>query len=421
MATVIPSGSDPVVAPDPTDEPIEPTGGITTVSVIGSTGSIGTQALEVAAGCPDRFEVVACGAHRSVDLLVDQARRFRPAVVAIADATLAPELARQVPAGVEVVAGEEGLASIATLADVAVNGVVGFAGLTVTLAALEAGRRLALANKESIIAGAPLVQRARRTPGAELIPVDSEHCALHQCLRAGRRSEVARLLLTASGGPFRGRTGEELAMVGIAEALTHPTWAMGPKITVDSSTLMNKGLEVIEAHELFGVPYDAIDVLVHPQSIVHSIVEFTDGASIAQLSQPDMRLPIGYALAYPDRLPVAFGPVDWAGLSSLEFESPRRDLFPCLDIAYRAGRAGDLAPAWLNAANEVAVAAFLAGRIGWTAIAEVVAAVLDHYQPPPSGPEVSGAPGWEVGDVLEADGAARRTAEAVIGRREVPA
>ena len=286
------------------------------------------------------------------------------------------------PTGTEVVAGEEGLASIATVADVAVNGVVGFAGLTVTLAALAAGRRLALANKESIIAGAPWSngRGAPREPSS--IPVDSEHCALHQCLRAGRRSDVARLLLTASGGPFRGRTRDELATVGVAEALTHPTWSMGPKITVDSSTLMNKGLEVIEAHELFGVPYDAIDVLVHPQSIVHSIVEFTDGASMAQLSQPDMRLPIGYALAYPDRLPVAFGPVDWAGLSTLDFEPPDRDLFPCLDIAYRAGRAGDLAPAWLNAANEVAVAAFLAGRIRWTAIAEVVAAVLDPLPRP---------------------------------------
>ncbi len=261
--------------------------------------------------------------------------------------------------------GTEGLAAIATLAEVAVNGVVGFAGLTVTMAALEAGRRLALANKESIIAGAPVVQRARRTPGAEIIPVDSEHCAVHQCLRAGRRGEVERLLLTASGGPFRGRTPEELASVDVADALVHPTWSMGPKITVDSSTLMNKGLEVIEAHELFGIPYDAIDVVVHPQSVVHSMVEFTDGAVVAQLSMPDMRLPIGYALAYPDRLSTAFGAIDWSKLAVLEFEQPDRTLFRCLDLAYRAGRDGDLAPAWLNAANEVAVAAFLDGRISW--------------------------------------------------------
>ena len=262
--------------------------------------------------------------------------------------------------------GPEGLAQIATVAEVAVNGVVGFAGLTVTMAALEAGRRLALANKESIIAGAPVVQRARRTPGAEIIPVDSEHCAVHQCLRAGHRDDVERLLLTASGGPFRGRTGEELAAVDVAAALAHPTWSMGPKITVDSSTLMNKGLEVIEAHELFGIPYDAIDVVVHPQSVVHSMVEFTDGAVVAQLSMPDMRLPIGYALAYPDRLAGAFGAIDWATLSVLEFEPPDRTLFRCLDLAYRAGRVGGLAPAWLSAANEVAVAGFLDGRISGT-------------------------------------------------------
>jgi 1-deoxy-D-xylulose-5-phosphate reductoisomerase len=389
--------------------------GPVTVSLIGSTGSIGTQAIEVMEGCPERFEVVALGANRSVDLLAVQAERLRPRVVAIGDAALAPALARLLPPGTELVTGTEGLASIATLADVAVNGVVGFAGLAVTLAALQAGRRLALANKESIIAGAPVVQEARRTEGAEIIPVDSEHCALHQCLRSGNRADVARLLLTASGGPFRGRTREELAAVEVADALAHPTWTMGPKITVDSSTLMNKGLEVIEAHELFGLPYDAIDVVVHPQSIVHSMVEYCDGAAVAQLSMPDMRLPIGYALAYPDRLPVAFGTIDWTKMSSLEFEEPDRTLFPCLELAYRAGRAGDLAPAWLNAANEVAVAAFLAGKVPWTAIAEVVEGTLDRYDSP-------GSPAAEhprtVGDVLEADAEARRVAEAVVADRE---
>jgi 1-deoxy-D-xylulose-5-phosphate reductoisomerase len=343
--------------------------------------------------------------------------------VAIGDPTLAPELARQVPSGVEVVAGTDGLASIATVADVAVNGIVGFAGLMVTLAALEAGRRLALANKESIIAGAPVVQRARQTPGAEIIPVDSEHCAVHQCLRAGHRSDVCRLLLTASGGPFRGRTRDELATVGLAEALCHPTWSMGPKITVDSSTLMNKGLEVIEAHELFGIPYDAIEVLVHPQSIVHSMVEFADGAVVAQLSMPDMRLPIGYALAYPERLPVPFGSIDWSQLSTLEFEPPDRTLFPCLDIAYGAGRTADLAPAWLSAANEVAVAAFLAGRIPWSAIAGVVEGTLDRYDAPtPSGPtRGDDRPTRTVEDVLAADAAARRVAETVVTGREAAA
>jgi 1-deoxy-D-xylulose-5-phosphate reductoisomerase len=383
----------------------------TSVSLIGSTGSIGTQAIDVVDACPDRFSVVAIGAQRSVELLADQARRLRPEVVAIGDPTLAGELARALPPGIEVVTGTEGLAHIATVADVAVNGVVGFAGLTVTLAALNAGRRLALANKESIIAGAPVVRQARQVPGAEIIPVDSEHCALHQCLRSGRAAEVARLLVTASGGPFRGRTRDELATVRVEEALAHPTWSMGPKITVDSSTLMNKGLEVIEAHELFDIPFDRIDVVVHPQSIVHSMVEYSDGAVMAQLSLPDMRLPIGYALAYPERLPVPFGAIDWKALSLLEFEEPDRTVFPCLDLAYRAGRHGELAPAWLNAANEVAVAAFLDGRIGWSTIAEVALGTLDAYESP--GPGV-----LSVDDVLEADACARRAAERVVAGRE---
>jgi 1-deoxy-D-xylulose-5-phosphate reductoisomerase len=391
---------------------------VVSVSLVGSTGSIGSQALDVVEACPERFEVEALGASTSVDLLAEQARRFRPAVVAIADRSLAGALARTLPPGIEVVTGTEGLESIATVADVVVNGIVGFAGLGVTMAALEAGRRLALANKESIIAGAPVVQPARRTPGAEIIPVDSEHCAVHQCLRAGLRTDVGRLLLTASGGPFRGWTAGQLASVEVADALRHPTWSMGPKITVDSSTLMNKGLEVIEAHELFAIPYDAIDVVVHPQSIVHSMVEFADGAVVAQLSMPDMRLPIGYALAYPDRLPAAFGAIDWAQLSTLEFEQPDRALFPCLDLAYRAGRVGDLAPAWLSAANEVAVAAFLAGRIPWRAIATVVEGTLDHYDAPAAPGPGGGARSRSVGDVLDADATARRTADMVVTGQE---
>ncbi|MDA8293929.1 MAG: 1-deoxy-D-xylulose-5-phosphate reductoisomerase [Actinomycetota bacterium] len=383
--------------------------GAVTVSVVGSTGSIGRQAIEVVEAQPDRFDVVALAALRSTDLLADQARRLRPQVVAVGDAALAPALARSLPRGTELVAGPDGLVEVATVADVAVNGVVGFAGLPVTLAALRAGRRLALANKESIIAGGPVVRAARRTPGAELVPVDSEHCAVHQCLRAGAPDEVARLLLTASGGPFRGRDAAQLASVTVADALAHPTWAMGPKITVDSSTLMNKGLEVIEAHELFDVPFEAIDVVVHPQSIVHSMVEFRDGAVVAQLSQPDMRLPIGYALGFPDRLSTPFGPIDWTSLARLDFAEPDRATFRCLDLAYRAGREGDLAPAWLNAANEVAVAAFLDGAIAWSAIADVVEEVLDGYDVPPVGPV-----GRTVDDVLEADGAARRLAEQAV-------
>jgi 1-deoxy-D-xylulose-5-phosphate reductoisomerase len=384
------------------------------VSLVGSTGSIGTQAVEVIEECPEAFEVVALGASSSLDTLVSQAKRLSPRVVAIADPALAPELARRLPSGIDLVTGTEGLAAIATLAEVVVNGVVGFAGLPVTLAALEAGRRLALANKESLIAGAPVVQRARRTPGAEIVPVDSEHCALHQCLRAGDKREVRRLVLTASGGPFRGRRAEDLASVDVGEALAHPTWSMGPKITVDSSTLMNKGLEVIEAHELFGIAYDAIEVVVHPQSIVHSMVEYVDGAVIAQLSQPDMRLPIGYALSYPSRLPVEFGAIDWTRCPTLEFEEPDHALFPCLDIAYQAGRAGDLAPAWLNAANELAVAAFLKQQIRWTDIADVVARTLDRYVAPAATSSTGAEPVRTVGEVLEADATARRAAEQVI-------
>ena len=384
-----------------------------TVSIVGSTGSIGTQALDVVNSEPDRFKVVALGAWRSVDLLVSQARQFRPDVVAIGDASAAPALAAALPPGTEVVTGIEGLVAIAPLGEVVVNAVVGFAGLPVTLAALEAGRRLALANKESLIAGAPVVQRARRTPGDEIIPVDSEHCALHQCLRAGRSpDEVARLVLTASGGPFRGRTRAELQGVTVEEALAHPTWRMGPKITVDSSTLMNKGLEVIEAHELFGVEYDRLAVIIHPQSVVHYMVEFTDGATVAQLSNPDMRLPIGYALAYPDRLQHPFGAIDWATLRRLDFEQPDRDVFVCLDLAEQAGRAGGLAPAWLNAGNEVAVAAFLEGRVGWGAIASVVADTVDACEQIPVA---------DAGDVIEADRRARERAEQAVRRRGLAA
>jgi 1-deoxy-D-xylulose-5-phosphate reductoisomerase len=378
-----------------------------TVSVVGSTGSIGTQTLEVVAAEPDRYRIVALGAARSVDLLVEQAHAVHPERVAIADASLAAELTARVPKGTEVWAGPEALAAIAREAEVVVNGVVGFAGLPVTLAALEAGRRLALANKESLIAGGPVVQRARATPGAEILPVDSEHAAVHQCLRAGPIDRLARIVLTASGGPFRGRTAAELAGVTVADALAHPTWSMGPKITVDSSTLMNKGLEVIEAHELFGAAYDQIEVVVHPQSIVHSMVEFTDGSTVAQVSQPDMRLPISYALAYPDRGEVAFGALDWSAVGRLDFEAPDRAAFPCLDLAYEAGREGGTAPAWLNAANEIAVAAFLVGRISWKSIADVCKETLVRHH---------GTKPMSIDVVLDADRQAREQARRVVER-----
>ncbi|MFM7063328.1 MAG: 1-deoxy-D-xylulose-5-phosphate reductoisomerase, partial [Actinomycetes bacterium] len=275
---------------------------MTTVAVLGSTGSIGTQTLDVVAAEPDRFEVVALGAGSSVELLAAQAQQVRPKVVGLADASRAAELRSLLPAGTELVAGPDALAALSSEADVVVNGVVGFAGLPVTLGALEAGKRLGLANKESLIAAGPVVRQVRSTPGAELVPIDSEHCAVHQCLRAGEGTRrLSRIVLTASGGPFRGRTAQDLSTVTVDQALAHPTWAMGPKITVDSSTLMNKGLEVIEAHELFEVDYDHIDVVVHAQSIVHSMAEFTDGATIAQVSMPDMRLPIAYAIGFPGR------------------------------------------------------------------------------------------------------------------------
>jgi 1-deoxy-D-xylulose-5-phosphate reductoisomerase len=381
---------------------------VKTVSLVGSTGSIGTQAIDVILAEPDGYRVVALGASTSVDLLAEQAQRLHPEQVAIADASLATEVQDRVPAGTEVLAGPDALVEIARHADVVVNGVVGFAGLPVTLGALAAGRRLALANKESLIAGGPVVQRVRATPGAEIVPVDSEHCAVHQCLRAITSSQLRRIILTASGGPFRGRRSQDLVDVTIDDALAHPTWQMGPKITVDSSTLMNKGLEVIEAHELFGASYDQIDVVVHPQSVIHSMVETTDGATLAQLSLPDMRLPIGYALAYPDRLATPFGAIDWTSLPRLEFEPPDRAAFPCLDLAYHAGQVGGTAPAVLNGANEVAVAAFLAGRIRWTDIAAVIERTLSDI--PIVDPD-------QVEAVLDADRQARRRATRAVEQR----
>jgi 1-deoxy-D-xylulose-5-phosphate reductoisomerase len=363
------------------------------IVVLGSTGSIGTQALDVIARHPDDYRVVALAAGRNVDLLAEQARTFGvPADLArscIDDADALAELAAHPDA------------------DVVLNAVVGFAGLPATIGALEAGTRLALANKESLIAAGPVVAKARAASGAEIVPVDSEHSAVWQCLRSGRPAEVARIILTASGGPFRGRTAGELAHVKPADALRHPTWDMGAKITIDSSTLMNKGLEVIEAHELFGVDFDRIDVVVHPQSIVHSMVEFVDGATIAQLSEPDMRLPIGLALGAPDRLPEAFGAIDWTTLGTLTFEPPDRKTFRALDLAYEAGRSGGTAPAVLSAANEVAVEAFLADRLPWSAIADVVEEVLN----------AGTGSADEISDVLAADRDARELARAVVDRR----
>jgi 1-deoxy-D-xylulose-5-phosphate reductoisomerase len=380
-----------------------------TVSLMGSSGSVGTQALDVIRAEPQRFRVHALAVHRSAEALVGQAHEFLPAVVVIGDPALYPAVRAGVPAGTEVLAGEEGLVEAARGADVVLNAVVGFAGLPVTMAALEAGRRLALANKESLIAGAPIVQKARSTPGAEIVPVDSEHCALHQCLASVQSTtDVGRLLLTASGGPFRDWPPERLGSVTVQDALAHPTWSMGPKITIDSSTLMNKGLEVIEAHELFGIDYDRIDIVVHPQSIVHSMVELRDGSTLAQLATTDMRLPIGYALGWPDRAASAFGTLDWSEPRTLTFEPPDRSAFRCIDLAYAAGRHGGSAPAWLSAANEIAVESFLAGALPWAAIADVVAETLDAWEDD----HVD-----QVEGVLAADAEARRRAREILARR----
>jgi len=352
------------------------------VAVLGSTGSIGVQALDVIAAEPRRFRVVALAARRSAARLAAQARELRPAAVGLVEAGEAAALAAELPPGCRLVVGPEAVTELAAAdgAEVVLNGITGSVGLAPTLRALQAGRRLALANKESLIVGGELVATQARQ--GQIVPVDSEHSGLAQCLRAGRPEEVARLVLTASGGPFRGRSAAELAAVTPADALAHPTWAMGPMITVNSATLMNKGLEVIEAHLLFGVPYDRIEVVVHPQSVVHAMVEWRDGSTVAQLSRPDMRLPIGLALGWPERSERPVGQLDWSRAATLEFQPVDRATFPLLDLAVRAGRRAGTAPAALNAANEEAVGAFLAGRLPFPGIAAVVSRVLDEHRPP---------------------------------------
>lgn len=347
------------------------------VAIAGSSGSIGLQTIDVVQAEPDNYVVAALAVGSSSDVVIEQARQLRPELVVVTDHAHRQRVADALP-GIAV-SGE--LSDIVDVADVVINGVMGFAGLSVTLETLRGGKTLGLANKESLIAAGPVVQPLRATPGAQLVPVDSEHCALHQCLRSSfdAGAELSRLILTASGGPFRGRSAESLANVTVTEALNHPTWKMGPKITIDSSTLMNKGLEVIEAHELYGASYDNIDVVVHPQSVVHSMVEFTDGSTIAQLSMPDMRLPIGYALGYPSRIKTPFGRIDWTSLSRLDFEAPDRNTFRCLDLAYVAGRLGGSAPAVLSAANEVVVDAFLSGGLKWSDIPILLEKVLTQH------------------------------------------
>lgn len=381
------------------------------VVLLGSTGSIGTQALEVVRAHPDRFEVVALGAGSDAARLAAQAEELGVHRVALADADAARAVRERLGGG-EVLAGADGLAELATVdADLVVNAITGAAGLAPTLAALASGTPVALANKESLIVGGDLVVAAAEKAGgreSHLVPVDSEHSALAQCLRGGRRDEVARLVLTASGGPFRGWRRDELADVDASQALAHPTWSMGPVITVNSASLMNKGLELIEAHELFGVAWQRLDVVVHPQSVVHSMVEFVDGSTIAQLSPPDMRLPIQLAMAWPDRLEHAFAACDWTRAQQLTFEPVDLDTFPALRLAEHAGRRRGTYPAVLNAANEVAVEAFLAGGLAFLDLPTVVEATLEAWEA--TGPSTP----TELAHVLQADHWAREHATTAI-------
>ena len=370
------------------------------LAILGSTGSIGRQALDVAARFPDRVTVVALAAHRSVVQLAEQAHAFGVSRVAVGDAERETTLRRLLPdaeigagaASVEALAAESG-------ADIVLNALVGAAGLRASAATLDAGVRLALANKESLVVGGRLItERVNRT--GQLIPVDSEHSAIFQCLVGEDPAEVSRIWLTASGGPFRGRTPRSLTSVTANEALAHPRWTMGPKITIDSATLMNKGLETIEAHYLFGTPYDRITVVVHPQSCVHSMVEYCDGSVKAHLGATDMRIPIQYALSYPARWDAPLPPVDFATLGSLTFEKPDMEAFPCLALALAAGREGGTMPAAMNAANEVAVAGFLDGTLGFSDIPRIVERVMNAHATfePGSIEDVEAVDAWARGE-----------------------
>jgi 1-deoxy-D-xylulose-5-phosphate reductoisomerase len=381
------------------------------LSILGSTGSVGCNVLRVVDAFPGRFDVVGLSAGGNVERLAEQVARYRPRAVSVATPDAALRLGRRVDlSGVAVGVGVEGAAAVSTHPDarLVVAAAVGAVGLVPIYRALEAGKDVALANKETLVMAGELMVAQSRARGGRLLPIDSEHCALHQCLDGRSPGEVRRLVLTASGGPFRARARETFAEITPAEALNHPTWSMGRKITIDSATLMNKGLEVIEARWLFGVAADRIEVLIHPQSVVHSMVEFVDGTVLAQLGVTDMRLPIQYALSHPERWEAAIPGLDWTRAMRLEFESPDRERFPCLDLAFEALRRGGLVPAALNAANEVAVAAFLEGRAAFTAIPEAIRDVVDATPP--------GAIS-ALDDVLEADAAARRAAAGAVERR----
>ena len=382
------------------------------IALLGSTGSIGTQALDVVRDNTDRFEIYALVARQNVDLLAQQAREFRPEVVVIADEQhYAPLKEALADLPMKVWAGADAIADVVQMApvDVVLTAMVGYAGLRPTLAALEAGKAVALANKETLVVAGELVTATARRTGAPILPVDSEHSAIFQCLVGQDASAVEKVILTASGGPFRTTTREALADVTPAEALRHPNWSMGAKVTIDSASMMNKGFEMIEARWLFGLPPDRIEVVVHPQSIVHSMVQFADGAVMAQLGTPDMHLPIAYALAYPRRLRSAAPRPDFAQLSTLTFEAPDRERFRNLDYAYEAARRGGNMPCILNAADEVAVAAFLSGKIGFLAMSDLIAETMARTT-------FIATPTYD--DYVQTDAEARRIATEITGSQK---
>ena len=352
------------------------------IILLGSTGSIGKQTLEVAAANPEKMQIKVLAAHKSDELLEEQIKAFHPDIAVLSDKEAAARLCKRYHGKTEILAGEEGLLAAATYsgADTVLASMVGYAGLRPTLAAIDCGKDIALANKETLVAAGSIVMQAVADKGVSLTPVDSEHSAIFQSLRGGRASEVKRLIVTASGGPFRGYKRSELEGVTLEQCLKHPNWSMGRKITVDSSTLANKGLEVIEAHWLFNMPYEKISVVVHPQSIVHSAVEFCDGSVIAQLGEPDMRLPIQYALSYPERFDTAFEQLDFMKHGTLTFEEPDLEAFPSLRIAVECGKAGGTLPCAFNAANEEAVYAFLENKIKYLDIPYITAKVTEAHQ-----------------------------------------
>lgn len=380
------------------------------IAILGSTGSIGTNALQVVREHPGRFRVSGLAAGRNVSLLAEQVREFRPARVAVADPGSARRL-REALGGEcpDVLAGEEGACEVAAggEADLVVAAVVGAAGVRPALRALEAGRDVALANKEALVVAGGILTDAARRRGAAILPVDSEHNALHQCLRCGRSAEVRRVVLTASGGPFRDRPLGTFSDIRVEEALRHPTWSMGRKVTIDSATLMNKGLERIEARWLFGLEPERIDVLVHPQSLVHSLVEYVDGFYVAQISTPDMGLPIQYALTYPERWPTRRQRLDLASAGALEFREPDPERYPCLGLARAALERGGTHPAALNAADEIAVEEFLGGRLPFTGIARLLEEIMEQWE---------GGPAGDLETLLAADLEARRRASEAAER-----